>query len=1135
GTVAEPSGGGGTVAEPSGGGGTVAEPILGSPGIVISPASGLVTTEAGGTDQFTIRLNRQPTADVTIGLRSSNEAEGVISTESITFNSVNWNQWQPITITGVDDRVFDFDKTYQIVTAPAVSADSNYNGLNAPDATVVNRGNTIPLSNDQPQSGNSFSDLDSETAANPGITVSPTNGLITTKTGGKAKFTLTLNSPPTREVLIGLNVSPQNPAEGSLSTPRVTFTPDNWNIPQEVTVKGERGTFSAMANRPYTIVTAPAISTDSKYLGLDASDVSLTNMLVSDDYPYNQYPQIVVGPTNGLITTEAGDTANFSVVLTQQPIADVVIPVSSDNTAEGTVSVSTLKFTPDNWDIAQTVTIKGINDNQSDGDRPYKIILGQAISNESADSGNPFPTPGYSGFDPEDVSVTNLERSYTFNKINTEISNYFEGGAISAWGDYSGDGKLDFIASGRPEPLSSFVSSFDFTGTRLYRNTGSTFTAESGDPSLELASAASWGDYNNDGKLNFALQTKQKPDFPTTDIPRYLKIYGNTGSEENVFSWTQGNPANGSQAWGDYNNDGKVDLLNATTQSVTNENADGTYSTLENASLVYRNTGKSDIVLTADITAQLPGVLNGSAAWGDYNKDGKLDIVLTGDSVSGKIAKVFRNTDSGFSEAEAFALPGVSNGSAAWGDYDNDGDLDILLAGNSDSGNITKVYRNTGNGFSEDMTAALPGGSFAAWGDYDNDGKFDILLNSELENKFYSKVYRNTGSGFSEDISAGLTGASFGSWGDYDSDGKLDILLGNQVYRSNTAIANTPPTAPTGLSAEPSGRKVTFNWNKATDDQTPADGLSYNLRVGTTPGGKDILAPMSLNDGTRQVVGLGNANQNTQWQLKDLSPGTYYWSVQAIDNAWAGSPFATEGSFTVGNRPPEQQINLGGRYTALNVEVPNVYTDPDGDLLTYTLTLDDKDGSSLESNPNSSWLGLSFNSATNSIQFTGTPPSNWQDFYAKLTATDPYGASASQTIHVVDRGNGKLIDGYISGATLFLDANKNGVLDTNEPSTTTNSNGEFNLNIPFDIFDTNKNGEIDPSEGNLVAIGGIDTATGLPLETPVTAPPDASVVTLLTSLIADLTDKGIAPESAQSLVKAALSLPADVDLTSLDP
>ncbi|MEG4228536.1 FG-GAP-like repeat-containing protein [Microcoleus sp. N9_B2] len=1092
---------------------------------MITPPSGLVTTEAGGTDRFNIKLNRPPTADVRIGVRSSNEAEGVISPELITFNSANWNEWQPITITGVDDQVFDGDKTYQIVTAPAVSADSDYNGLDAPDATVVNRDN----------------ELSSNDNASAGITVSPTNGLITTKTGGKAKFTLALNSPPTAPVTIGLNVSPQNPTEGSLSTPGVTFTPNNWNIPQEVTVKGEGGTISA-ANRPYTIVTAPAISTDSKYSGVDASDVSLTNMFVYSD---NQYPsKIVVGPTSGLTTTEAGGTDNFSVVLSRQPIADVVIPVSSDNTAEGTVSVSTLKFTPDNWDIAQTVTIKGFNDNQPDGDRPYKIILGQAISSDFADSGGFFPNFVYSGLDPQDVSVTNLERSYTFNKIKTEISNDFKGGAISGWGDYSGDGKLDFIASGAPQLLSTLGSSFSFTSTWLYRNTGSTFTAESGNTGLELASAASWGDYSNDGKLNFALQTNQlQSQAQTNDIPNYLKIYDNTGSNENVFNSEQRSSVDSSQSWADYNNDGKLDLLNATQQSITNQNADGTYSTLENASLLYRNTGKSDIVFTPDITAQLPGVLNGSAAWGDHNKDGKLDILLTGDSLSGKITKVFGNTGSGFSEA--FALPGVSNGSAAWGDYDNDGDLDILLAGNSDSGNITKVYRNTGSGFNEDNTAVLPGGSFAAWGDYDNDGKLDILLNSELDDKFYSKVYRNTGSGFSEDISAGLTGAGFGAWGDYDSDGKLDILLGNQVYRSNTAIANTPPTAPTGLSAEPSGRNVTFNWNKATDAQTPADGLSYNLRVGTTPGGSDILAPMSLNDGTRQVVGLGNANQNTQWQLKDLSPDkTYYWSVQAIDAAWAGSEFATEGSFTVANNPPVlnygpdttpwhyQYIQSSNSSTFEYTFPENTFTDPDpGDQLTYTATL-------MDGSPLPSWL--TFNPDTRTL--SGTSP-KLQQLTIKLTATDRAGLSVSdndltrpfQGMLLTFSCTGVVIDGYINGATLFLDANKNGVLDTNEPSTTTDSNGEFNLNIPFETFDTNKNGEIDPSEGNLVATGGTDTATGLPLETPVTAPPDSSVVTLLTTLVADLTDKGIEPEEAQSLVKAALGLPTEVDLTSLDP
>ena len=72
-------------------------------------------------------------------MRSSNEAEGVISTESITFNSANWNEPQTVTVTGVDDSVADGDKTYQIVTAPAVSADRNYSGLNAADvATQIN-------------------------------------------------------------------------------------------------------------------------------------------------------------------------------------------------------------------------------------------------------------------------------------------------------------------------------------------------------------------------------------------------------------------------------------------------------------------------------------------------------------------------------------------------------------------------------------------------------------------------------------------------------------------------------------------------------------------------------------------------------------------------------------------------------------------------------------------------------------------------------------------------------------------------------------------------------------------------------------------------------------------------------------
>jgi Ca2+-binding RTX toxin-like protein len=117
---------------------------------------------------------------------------------------------------------------------------------------------------------------------------------------------------------------------------------------------------------------------------------------------------------------------------------------------------------------------------------------------------------------------------------------------------------------------------------------------------------------------------------------------------------------------------------------------------------------------------------------------------------------------------------------------------------------------------------------------------------------------------------------------------------------------------------------------------------------------------------------------------------------------------------------------------------------------------------------------------------------------------------------------------------VFFDANKNGVQDTNEPSTISDSNGFYDLDIPLDVFDTNNNGLIDNAEGNIVVFGGTDTTTGLPLETPLTAPADGLVATLLTSLVADLTDQGLTTEAANQQVVSALGLP-DVDLSSLDP
>ncbi|MFE1745263.1 Calx-beta domain-containing protein [Coleofasciculus sp. H7-2] len=114
-------------------------------GFTISPISNN-TTEVGGTATFTVKLNSQPTAIVTLGLASSDTTEGSVSTPSLTFTPNNWNLAQTITVKGVDDVLVDGNIAYSIVTAPAISTDAKYNGLNPQDVVVANIDNdTAPL------------------------------------------------------------------------------------------------------------------------------------------------------------------------------------------------------------------------------------------------------------------------------------------------------------------------------------------------------------------------------------------------------------------------------------------------------------------------------------------------------------------------------------------------------------------------------------------------------------------------------------------------------------------------------------------------------------------------------------------------------------------------------------------------------------------------------------------------------------------------------------------------------------------------------------------------------------------------------------------------------------------------------
>ena len=346
----------------------------------IQPPGGLVTTEAGGTATFSVSLASMPQPGiggnpdntVTIVVTSSDTTEGLVSVNgstpagsvTLTFTRQNFNVPQTVTITGVDDLLRDGNVDYQINLDISGSSDQNYAGLDLQPVTVTNNdaGETV------------------------GITFSTLGGLSTTEAGGTATFTVQLTAQPTSNVTLGLSSS--DTTEGTVSPSSIIFTPTDFNQPRTVTVTGVNDLIDD-GNVTYNVVTAALVTNDPTYK-FNPQDVIVTNL---DDDARG----ITVTPTSGLVTTESGGKATFTVKLDSQPTDNVAITLSTPFTSEVSISPSTLLFTPQNFSAPQTVTLTGVNDQAIDGARTFVIVTSPA---NSAD-------PNYNGLNAADVVGTN--------------------------------------------------------------------------------------------------------------------------------------------------------------------------------------------------------------------------------------------------------------------------------------------------------------------------------------------------------------------------------------------------------------------------------------------------------------------------------------------------------------------------------------------------------------------------------------------------------------------------------------------------------------------------------------------------------------------------------------------------------
>ncbi|TLY30614.1 MAG: hypothetical protein E6K56_06665 [Ignavibacteria bacterium] len=489
----------------------------------------------------------------------------------------------------------------------------------------------------------------------------------------------------------------------------------------------------------------------------------------------------------------------------------------------------------------------------------------------------------------------------TFTDIGANL--FPVGHGTIAWGDYDNDGHLDLLVNGIGITDTGYSRV-----TKIYRNDNGTFV----DVGAPLAGVnnnnggAIWLDYDNDGRLDVFVNGAVGPNRNQNPVS---KLYHNDGGGIFTEVITPFIGLAGTAAVGDYDRDGNIDLLITGSPNdccdiqsdLFHNNGDGTFTT---------------------VPMPLMGVWGASCAFADYDNDGDQDLLITGltDNYIAGNTKLYRN-DKGVFHWVPTDLPPVWAAGVAWGDYDNDGYLDLAITGRLSNvypeQPITRIYRND-HGHFVDSGIRLIDVDFSAvaWGDFDNDGDLDLVVTGtpDLGATVVTKIYRNDGNGVFTDMDVAIPGTSYSSlaWGDYNGDGYLDLAISGftnggattRIYRNNlgsgTFSANTHPLPPKNLQSTLSRDTVNLLWDPSADGETPQPGLSYNLRIGKSAGGLDVMSPMSdPSSGVQKVVRMGNANGNTRWSINRLAPGTYYWSVQAVDNGFEGSQFSPEQGFTV--------------------------------------------------------------------------------------------------------------------------------------------------------------------------------------------------------------------------------------------
>lgn len=348
------------------------------------------------------------------------------------------------------------------------------------------------------------------------------------------------------------------------------------------------------------------------------------------------------------------------------------------------------------------------------------------------------------------------------------------------WVDVDGDGDLDLFVSNGLEGGQD---------NALYINNGAdsnyTFTQVTGDPIVEdsmPSDGSSWGDVDNDGDMDAFVVNWY-------NLNNLFYLNNGNGTFAQVTTGTIVNDGGYSEtcSWGDYNNDGYIDLY------VTNS---GSPTLGAKVNFLYKNNGNGTFtkITTGEIVTDAR--YSRGANWVDYDNDGDQDMFVTNER--NQANNLYKNMlkETGTATFTKITTGSIvtdltSSWSGSWGDYDNDGDLDVFVTNGWPSGQNDYLYDNNGDGtFTRVITGPeVTDAAYSAcggWGDYDNDGDLDLFVTtayapSATKNMLYQNNLIETGTAtFTKIITGDVVndlGYTYGfAWGDYDQDGDLDIF-----------------------------------------------------------------------------------------------------------------------------------------------------------------------------------------------------------------------------------------------------------------------------------------------------------------------------------------------------------------------